>query len=127
MYNHLVDFFFRPPPCLPLLFPLLFFPELLLSTPVSYTHLFAYIIFSYIRLCTKLDTLLWRNQLFLFFSVFFIVMTLSLFFVNGFSINSFAGNRVLLLCTSMNMYTFYLQYMYSLPKEERDRVQRGQI
>jgi hypothetical protein len=45
---------------------------------------FCYIVVSYIRLCMKADTLLWRNQLFLFFSVFFIVITISLFFINGF-------------------------------------------
>jgi hypothetical protein len=60
--------------------------------------------------------MLWRNQLFLFFSVFFIVITIVLFFVNGFEINTLAGNRLLLLYTSMNMYTFYMQYMYSLSR-----------
>lgn len=45
---------------------------------------FCYIIVNYIRLCMKADELLWRNQLFLFFSVFFIIMTIALFFVNGF-------------------------------------------
>lgn len=88
---------------------------------------FAYIIFTYIRLCIKADELLWRNQLFLFFSIFFIVMTIALFFVNGFEINSFAGNRILLLLTMMNMYVFYMQYMYSISKEERERVLRGHV
>lgn len=88
---------------------------------------FSYIVFTYIRLCIKADQLLWRNQLFLFFSVFFIVMVIALFFVNGFEINSFAGNRILLLFTMMNMYVFYMQYMYTISKEERDRVNRGQL
>lgn len=45
---------------------------------------FAYIVVSYIRLCIKVDQMLWRNQLFLFFSVFFIAITIALFFLNGF-------------------------------------------
>jgi hypothetical protein len=77
---------------------------------------FCYIFISYIRLCVRGDEMLWRNQLFLFFSVFFIVITIVLFFVNGFEINTLAGNRILLLYTSMNMYTFYMQYMYSLSR-----------
>lgn len=70
--------------------------------------------------------MLWRNQLFLFFSVFFIAITIALFFLNGFEINSLVGNRMLLLYTAMNMYTFYMQYMYSITSEETERAQRGQ-
>lgn len=54
-------------------------------------------------------------------------MSVAFFFVNGLSINYFMGNRILLLFTMMNMYTFYLQYMYSLSRDERGRVERGQV
>lgn len=87
---------------------------------------FGYIILSYIRLCSRANELMWRNQLFMFFSIFFIIVTVVLFFADGFEINSFAGNRILLLFTVMNMYTFYLQYMYSITREETQRTVRGQ-
>ena len=63
----------------------------------------------------------------MFFSIFFLFLTIVMFFVNGFSINDMAGNRILLLFTLMNMYTFYLQYMYSITGEERDKVEKGEI
>lgn len=73
----------------------------------------------YVRIFLKMNEMLWRNQLFLLFSIFFIVLTVAFFFVEGFEINSLTGSRILLLYTLMNMYTFYLQYMYSITSEER--------
>ncbi len=82
---------------------------------------FCYIVVCYIRLFMKAGELLWRNQLFLLFSASFIIMTIALIFINGFEINYLAKNRILLLFF-MNIYTFYMQYMYSISKEERERV-----
>ena len=86
---------------------------------------FLYILIQYIRICIKVSDKLWRNQLFMFFSIFFLIITLVMFFVNGFHIFDMAGNRILFLFTAMNMYTFYMQYMYSITAEERDRIERG--
>ena len=85
---------------------------------------FVYLLFRYITICTKVDEKMWRNQLFMFFSIFFLFVVLVMFFINGFSINDMAGNRMLLLFTVMNMYTFYLQYMYSITNEQRDNIDK---
>lgn len=50
----------------------------------------------------------------MFFSIFFIFISIVMFFVNGYNIFSYTGNRILLLFTQANMYTFYMQYMYSV-------------
>ena len=80
---------------------------------------FIYIIINYIRICTQVDSKLWRNQLFMFFSIFFIFISIVMFFVNGYHIFSYEGNRILLLYTQANLYAFYMQYMYSITKEEK--------
>lgn len=88
---------------------------------------FIYILVQYVRVCMAVDEKMWRNQLFMFFSLFFLFITLVMFFVNGFSINDMSGNRILLLFTIMNMYTLYMQYMYSITNQERDHIDRGAV
>ena len=83
---------------------------------------FAYIVAQYIRICMQVGQKMWRSQLFMFFSLFFLLVALLMFFVNGFSINDMSGNRILLLFTIMNMYTFYLQHMYSNTGDEKNNV-----
>ena len=60
---------------------------------------FGYLFIQYVRICSQVDSKLWRNQLFMFFSIFFIFTTIVMFFLNGFSIFSYSGNRILLLYT----------------------------
>lgn len=88
---------------------------------------FIYIIVQYARICMQVDEKLWRNQLFMFFSIFFIFISIVMFFVNGYNVFSYTGNRILLLYTQANMYTFYMQYMYSVTAEEKTRIERGQL
>lgn len=65
--------------------------------------------------------------MFIFFSLFFLFTTMVLFIINGFTIHSYHGNRVLLLYTSMNMYGFYMSYMYTVTGEDMEKVDKGQI
>ena len=88
---------------------------------------FIYIAFRYIKICMSIEEKLWRNEMFMFFSLFFLFTTLVIFVINGFRIHSYHGNRILLLYTEMNMYTFYMQYMYSVTGEEVERIDRGQL
>jgi hypothetical protein len=81
---------------------------------------FGYMIAQYIQIFLKFEGKLWRNQLFVFFSIFFIIVTFFckyslnvVFFINGFDIHSFIGGRVLILYVELNTYLIYMQYMYS--------------
>ena len=65
--------------------------------------------------------------MFMFFSLFFLFTTLVIFVMNGFRIHSYHGNRILLLYTEMNMYTFYMQYMYSVTSEELAKIKSGEF
>lgn len=89
--------------------------------------IFLYIFCRYVQACSSSEDKLWRNQLFLFFSVFFLFLTAMLFFIEGFRIYTYEGNRILVLYSLMNFYVFYLQYMYRVPKEELERPFGNQI
>lgn len=52
--------------------------------------------------------------MFLMFSFIFIVVIIVMLIINGFSVYEYTGNRILILFTFMNMYTIYLQYMFSV-------------
>ena len=60
---------------------------------------FLYIAFKYIKICITIEEKLWRNEMFMFFSLFFLFTTLVIFIINGFKIHSYHGNRILLLYT----------------------------
>lgn len=73
-----------------------------------------YIAVQYVRSAMEFFNKIWRNQMFLVFSfIFFLVISIMLV-INGFSVYEYAGNRILILFGFMNMYTVYLQYMYSI-------------
>ena len=65
--------------------------------------------------------------MFLIFSfIFFLVISIMLV-ANGFSVYEYTGNRILILFGFMNMYTVYLQYMYSINKAEVQKLQREKM
>lgn len=74
----------------------------------------AYIIAQYIRSLMNFCNKIWRNQMFLMFSFIFIVVIIVMLAIDGFSVYEYTGNRILVLFGFMNMYTIYLQYMYSI-------------
>jgi len=59
---------------------------------------------------------IWRNQLYLIFVIFFIILVTGLIIFDGFHIFNLVGRRILLIFTVMNVYTFYMQYMYSVTR-----------
>jgi hypothetical protein len=75
---------------------------------------FIYIAIQYCRNMPKLFDKIWRNQIFLIFSCFYIILLMIIFVINGFGVYEYIGDRILILFTIMNMYTIYLQYMYSV-------------
>jgi len=74
----------------------------------------AYICVQFIRSVMNFFDKIWRNQMFLAFSFLYIIVMIVMLVANGFSVYDYVGNRILILFTFMNMYTIYLQYMYSI-------------
>lgn len=83
---------------------------------------FAYLGFRYVNICMTDGSKLWRSQMYLIFSVFFI-FTIGLFLVsNSFSIFNYSGQKIILVFTLINTYVIYLQYMYTLTRGENKRL-----
>lgn len=93
---------------------------------------FGFMIAMYVQIFLKFEEKLWRHQLFVFFSIFFVLVTFFctlptnlVFFINGFDIHNFVGGRVLMLYVELNTYLFYMQYMYSPTSEAIQKSQQG--
>ena len=73
-----------------------------------------YIGVQYVRSAMNFFNKIWRNQMFLLFSFIFIVVIVVMLIIDGFSVYEYTGNRIMILFGFMNIYTVYLQYMYSI-------------
>ncbi len=56
------------------------------------------------------------------FSAFYIILVVITFVVNGFGVYEYIGDQILIIFTIMNMYTIYMQYMYSVTKMELTKL-----
>ena len=83
-----------------------------------------YIAVQYIRSSMNFFSKIWRNQMFLMFSFIFFLVIIIMLVIHGFSVYDYTGNRILILFGFMNMYTVYLQYMYSINGAEAQRLER---
>lgn len=76
-----------------------------------------YIAVQFTRSAMNFFDKIWRNQMFLLFSFLYIVVILVMLIIEGFSVYEYTGNRILILFGFMNMYTIYLQYMFSISSQ----------
>jgi hypothetical protein len=88
---------------------------------------FLYISFYFIRSTMNFFNKIWRNQIFLMFSFLFIVIIFVMLIIDGFSVYEYTGNRILILFGFMNMYTIFLQYMFSINTKEASKLDRQRI
>lgn len=65
--------------------------------------------------------------MFLMFSFIYIILIIFMLIVSGFGVYEYAGNRILILYTFMNMYTYYLQYMYTVTRDQANNLDRNRI
>ena len=65
--------------------------------------------------------------MFLMFSFIYIVVIVVMLIIEGFSVYEYTGNRILILFGFMNMYTIYLQYMYSINNQEAAKLDRERL
>lgn len=71
------------------------------------------LLFYYIQYCRFYNSRIWRFKLIGLFTIYF-VFSFSLFLYTGsFSLYEFDGNRILLTITILNLYIYYMQYLWS--------------
>ena len=78
------------------------------------TFLFAlvFVMTLYCDLCGRQD-LLWRNKMFVNLSFFFYLVVFALFIFDGFDIFEYSAGKVMFTYLFMNIFSFYLQYLYT--------------
>ena len=86
-----------------------------------------YISVQFVRSAMNFFDKIWRNQMFLMFSFIYIVVIMVMLIIEGFSVYEYTGNRILILFGFMNMYTIYLQYMYSINNQEAAKLDRERL
>ena len=74
---------------------------------------FIVVLFFYYKIIQQYSEKLWRNKVFVLFSIYFIFAVFISIFSASMDIFNTSGNRVLLIITMLNLYVYYLQYMYS--------------
>lgn len=79
---------------------------------------FIYIVYRYLKVCMSGETKLWRNNIFMVFSCMFILALFIIIATNSLILFNYKGSSILLVYGLINIYVYYLQYMYSITGEE---------
>lgn len=86
-------------------------------TSILFGIVMAYLVLQYLRICCYKTDRLWRSELFMSYSILFMgAMVIFIFTDNALGSYSYDGTTVVFLYGLMNLYTWYLQYMYSPTK-----------
>ncbi|EAS03482.3 Wnt secretion Wnt-binding factor (macronuclear) [Tetrahymena thermophila SB210] len=85
---------------------------------------FLYIIYLYYWVFKSYNTLIWRNRLFSLFSMYYIVCCALFAFSGSMDIYGSVGGRALLFITILNLYVYYLHYMYSFSPQGYQEAQQ---
>lgn len=76
-----------------------------------------HILYRYISICCDKEERLWRSELFMTYSILFMLaMIVFIFTDNALGAYRYDGTTVIFLYGLMNFYVWYLQYMYSPTK-----------
>jgi hypothetical protein len=79
--------------------------------------IFAWMLFFYIQFCRFYDSRLWRYKQIGIFSIYFVVSLQIFLFLGSFTPYQFDGQKVLLAIGILNLYIFYLQYLWMPSKQ----------
>lgn len=81
-----------------------------------------YIGYQYFRICILPVGKLWRSYIFLVFSSIFIVALFIIIATNSLMPYNYSGSAIFLVYGFVNVYVYYLQYMYTITREEADKL-----
>jgi hypothetical protein len=68
---------------------------------------------STVYICRNFQTRMWRHKMFFTFSLYFIICYFIMVFTGSMSVYNLDGSRVLLLIGILNIYIWFLQYLYA--------------
>jgi hypothetical protein len=82
-----------------------------------------YIAARFIRSCMAPEGRTWRSQLFMAFSSAFIIGVFIIVVSNALAPYNYSGSSILVVYTLVNVYVYYLQYMFTITREEAARLE----
>jgi hypothetical protein len=85
---------------------------------VAYSLACTYIIYLYICILKEKPNRLYRHNLFMIFTAVFFISTTVFFFLGGYDLYNYSASKIFFTFAFMNMYSFYLQYLYAPSPEQ---------
>lgn len=83
-----------------------------------------YTAYRYAQICASSESKLWRSYIFVVFSSIFIVIIFIIACSNAFIPYNYEGPVIFLTYAFVNMYIYYLQYMFSITREEAEKMDK---
>ena len=84
----------------------------------------AYIAYRFVRSCCMLgESRTWRSYLYMVFSGVFIFAVFIIIVSNSLILYNYSAPVILIIFTLINIYVYYLQYMYTITREELDKIE----
>jgi phosphatidylglycerophosphate synthase len=77
-----------------------------------------YIGYRYGQICASDEAKLWRSYIFMVFSIIFIIAMFIIVASNSLVPYGYQGSAIFLVYAFVNLYIYYIQYMFTITKEE---------
>ena len=83
-----------------------------------------YIIYLIIRAIKDRPNRLYRHNVFLVLTVIFFISTTVFFFVGGYDLYNYSASKIFFTLAFMNLYSFYLQYLFAPTAKQMKKFNR---
>jgi hypothetical protein len=81
-----------------------------------------YIAVRFVRSCMAPEGRTWRSSLFMAFSSAFIFGIFIIIVSNSLVLFSYSGSSILIVYGLVNIYVYYIQYMFTITRDEVDKL-----
>lgn len=82
----------------------------------------AYVAYRFVSSCISEAGRTWRSYLYMVFSSVFIIAVFIIIISNSLILYNYSAPAILIIFTLVNIYVYYLQYMYTITREELDKI-----
>ena len=82
-----------------------------------------YIVVRFVKSCMAPEGRTWRSTLFMCFSSAFILAVFIILVSNALVPYNYSGSTILVVYSLINVYIYYLQYMYTITRDELERLE----
>lgn len=76
-----------------------------------------YIAFRFIKSCMISEGVMWRSEIYMILSAFFIFAIFVIVVSNSLILYNYSGEKIFFTYSLINVYVYYLQYMFTITRE----------